>query len=83
MYNPIYDPIHDLNFDGKLDEFELAMKLVEEDRECAELFGGSNSVLHLDRETDLSDNDLDDLDEVDRLLDDTDIDVDIDSLDID
>ena len=57
----MYDSIYDYNFDGKLDSFELALKQVEEDRECAAIFGR--------RFHGLSDGlgDLDELDDLDSL----------------
>ena len=60
----MYDSIYDYNFDGKLDSFELALKQVEEDRECVAIFGRSSRGLFGD--------DLDDLDELDDLCGDTD-----------
>lgn len=55
----MYDSIYDYNFDGKLDSFELALKQVEEDRECAAMFGRYSLGLF--------DDDLDDLDDLDGL----------------
>ena len=60
----MYDLIYDYNFDGKLDSFELALKQVEEDRECVAIFGRSSRGLFGD--------DLDDLDELDALCGDLD-----------